>query len=670
MPIPEDPASHLANPNRADELSGVPKAEQPNSSDGREHFFGYRRILRILGPNAAYYLARVFGPSVIGIRRFIAARGIRRRPYHSWIRTYERILPDERLLIANEIDAWPSRPVISVITSVYNVQLDRLRETIESVRKQFYPHWQLCISDDASTYDRIQPLLRQYAAQDRRIRVTFRGERGQVSVNSNSALELADGDYIALLDAGDRLSNDALFWAAREIALHPDADLLFSDEDKIDAKGERFDPYFKPAWNPALMLSQNAFSHLGIFRRRLIKQVGQFRQGYEGSQDYDLVLRCSAKTTWDRIRHIPRILYHHRNPTDSTAHTTSAKSGAWERGRLAVADFLQCQGTQAEVRCALKRYYLVDYRAPQSPPLVSIIVPSTLSDRSADCLGSVLSKSTYQNLELLVVVRTNHLAIAKTKLGFVQILSDPRLRIVFHEEASFNFSRATNLGARLAHGSILCFLNDDVTVITPDWLERLVARVLLDGVGAVGPMLYYPDNVIQHAGMILGIGGMTDHVFARHRRGYLGYFGRAALEQDYSCLTAACLLVKRALFEEVGGLDEAFPIAFNDVDLCMKIRRTGARIVWIPSVEMYHHESATTGRHDAGPLRQQYLHDLAVVRDRWKGALEADPCYNPNLSLKGGSTFTLAWPPRTPALTTILKSHGKLGISRTSELPS
>lgn len=574
-----------------------------------------------------------------------------------------------RALMVNEIAAWPSRTLISMIMPSYNIDPKWMIESIESVRNQIYPHWELCISDDASSIANIRPLLQQYAARDSRIRVAPRTEHGHVSANSNTALALASGNYVALIDANDLLGQDALFWVAREIAIHPEVDLLFSDEDKIDGKGKRFDPYFKPAWNPALMLSQNAFCHLGVYRRSIVEQVGAFREGYEGSQDYDLVLRCSATTTADRIRHIPRVLYHQRALPTSAASATSSKSPAWQAGQLAIVDYLRCARTKAEVGPALGGYYRLEYSIPEPRPLVSIIVPSTLSGATtASCLRSILIKSSYTNFEVLLMARSDHLHRAKSNPEFAEVLAHARVKTVEYEEAPFNFSRVSNLGVRSAQGTLFCFLNDDVETITEDWLERLVARAMSDDVGAVGPMLYYPSNTIQHAGVVLGVGGVAEHAFRGCRRGFSGYFGRAALGQDYSCVTAACLLVKRKIFEQVGGFDETLPVAFNDVDLCIRIRRSGARIVWTPCVEMYHHESLTLGHHASPQRRSQFQRDIKALQERWKDVLANDPCYNPNLSLAPESMFCLAWPPRVPNPMEILTAATRTTISRTSDI--
>lgn len=616
-------------------------------------------------------LARAVRRILFRSRRLLAHSRLASRQYRLWIKRYGVISPVLRDTMRAEIATWPVHPTISVIMPSYNIDPKWIEQAIESVRRQIYPHWELCISDDASTLPGIRPLLERFAADDSRIRVTFRDENGHISENSNTALALASGEYAALMDADDLLSEDALFWVAREIAAHPDVDLLFSDEDKIDRTGKHFGPYFKSAWNPALMLSQNAFSHLGVFRRSLVQEVGGFRKGFEGSQDYDLVLRCAERTTPDRIRHIPRVLYHWRALPDSTASSASAKSYAWEAGRRAIAGHLQRLGVSAQVKPALQSYYQVEYDNPTTMPLVSVIVPTTLSGGTATtCLASVLTKSTSKNFQLVLVAHVDRVDAARRNDILAKILKHPRVRVVEYEDRAFNFSRVSNLGARSSDGSMLCFLNDDVEVISKNWLDQLVVRASLEGVGAVGSMLYYPSNAIQHAGVILGVDGIADHAWKHWPRGSAGYFGRAILEQDLTCVTAACMLVRREVFEAVGGFDESLPIAFNDVDLCIKIRQTGARIVWTSSVEMYHHESLTLGRHDSPGRRDQFKRDVGVIRTRWRDVLGADPCYNPNLSLKAGATFSLAWPPRVPDPSELISSGIMMGISRTSRLPA
>ena len=422
-------------------------------------------------------LARTIRRVLFRTRRLLANSRLASRRYLLWIRKYGVITPTLRDHMRADIGTWPARPLISVIMPSYNIDPKWLGQAIESVRHQIYPHWELCISDDASTLPGIRPLLERFAAEDPRIRVTFRNENGHISVNSNTALALASGQYIALMDADDLLSEDALFWVSREIAGHPDVDLLFSDEDKIASDGKRFSPYFKSAWNPALMLSQNAFSHLGVFRRSLVQEVGGFRKGFEGSQDYDLVLRCAERTTLDRIRHIPRVLYHWRALPDSTASTASAKSYAWEAGRKAIAEHLQRRGVAARVKPALGSYYQVDYDGLAHAPPVSVIVPTTLTGvTTAKCLDSILAKSSYEKFQLVLLAQSARVDAARRVGALAKILEDRRVRVVAYDDQPFNFSRVSNLGARSSEGSMLCFLNDDVEVISKDWLERMVAR--------------------------------------------------------------------------------------------------------------------------------------------------------------------------------------------------
>lgn len=610
------------------------------------------------------------GKIVTWLRRTGSFGGQSARMYHSWIQEFGVITPGLRKAMTERIAGLQSPPLISVIMPSYNIHPKWVSAAIESVRNQIYPYWQLCISDDASTIDELRPVLEAYRTADSRIRVFFREKNGHISANSNSALDLATGDYIALMDADDLLTEDALFWMAHEIALHPDVDLLFSDEDKIDAGGTRFEPFFKPAWNPALMLSQNAFSHLGVYRRQLVEEVGRFREGYEGAQDHDLVLRCAAKSTVERIRHIPRVLYHWRVLPKSTAAAALAKPYALEAGRLAISDALKEFGIAARVRLTLGSYYQVMYKVPRPRPLVSILVPTALSNKmTAKCLLTMLMKSTYDNYELVILANAKNLADAENNPDFAGILTDARVCKVSYESSKLNYSLINNLAAKSVRGEILCLIHDDVEVITDDWLERLVARITLDGVGAVGVMLYDPSDLVQHAGVILGIGGVAGHAFRKRRRGRSGNFGRGGLEQDYSCVTAACMVVRRDLFEKISGFDETLSVGFNDVDLCIKIRQTGARIIWTPTVEMYHHESSAFGSHNSPRCEAQFQRDVKKMRERWGDVLDADSCYNPNLSLAETAPFSLTKRPRLPTTQELIASLPTISISRTSQLP-
>ena len=589
--------------------------------------------------------------------------------YARWLRQYSTLDPEARSQLAARIETLRAKPLISVIMPSYNIDPKFLSEAIDSVRRQIYPVWELCITDDASTLAGVRECLEAAAAADPRIKITFRTRNGNICAASNTALELATGDYVALLDADDVLAEDALFWVADAIASHPDVDLIFSDEDKLDAHGRRFDPHFKSAWNPALMLSQNAFSHLGVFRRALVEKVGRFREGYEGAQDHDLVLRCADATSTERIRHIPRVLYHWRVLPESTASSLSSKPFAWDAGRRAIADHLARRGIKAEVARAHHGYYQVSYSLPDPPPLVSIIVPSTFSNRGTLAwLASILARTRYPHFEILLLATEAHFAAVRGNKGFDTLVADARVRTCVHDVTPFNYSAVNNLGVAQASGQVLCFLNDDIEIGTPDWLTELVARVHLAGVGAAGPLLHYPSGAIQYAGILLGVGGVADHAFRNMEPGHVGYFARGVLEQDYSALTAACLVMRREAFEAVGGFDAALPAAFNDIDLCLRIRRLGWRLIWTRLAALTHHESLTFGPPTTADRRAQFEHDRALMRRRWEAVIENDPCYNPNLSLDPPRQFELAFPPRLAGPPHYSARSGVSADTRTSDV--
>jgi GT2 family glycosyltransferase/glycosyltransferase involved in cell wall biosynthesis len=569
--------------------------------------------------------------------------------YSEWVARYDTVNTPQRTRLLVEAQWLTYKPLISVVMPVYNVDPKWLNAAIDSICRQIYPKWELCLSDDASTLPGVRKVLEAAAKQDDRIKVTFRDSRGHISANTNSALTLASGEFVALVDADDELPEDALFWVAKEIAAHPQCDMLFSDEDKIDEVGNRFAPYFKSDWNPSLMLSQNAFCHLGVFRRTLLTQIGGLREGYEGAQDHDLALRCANATSPKRIRHIPRILYHWRVLPQSTAGGVDAKSYAWDAACRTISDHLARHDISGVVRRRatpephLAQYPEVVYSPPAEWPRVAVIIPTALKrEETLRCIRSVLQKTTYPNVQLCLLVSKIDLPQART---LTDVIDDPRVSLIEHDCVPFNYSAVNNLATSRVSSEFICFLNDDIEVITADWLQQLVLRARLPGVGAAGAMLYYPNDTIQHAGVLLGFGGIADHAYRNHPRGSLGYLGRAAVDQDLSCVTAACAVVRREAFEKVGRFDETLPCAFNDVDLCLKLRRDGWRIIWTPAAEMYHVESLTFGHHASAERADQFQRDWAEMRTRWSVELDADPFYNPNLSLI--AFFDLAFPPRT-----------------------
>jgi len=566
--------------------------------------------------------------------------------YNLWIDQFEAIDDEDREKIKRKINNLATQPLISILVPVYDTKIEWLERAINSVQRQIYQNWELCLSDDASTDPKIRQVLDNYASKDKRVKVIYREQNGHISANTNTALGLATGEFIALMDADDEISECALFWVVNEINQYPNVDLIYSDEDKMTEDGTRYDPYFKPDWNPSIILSQNVFSHLGVYRRSLVNQVGGFRLGFEGSQDYDLVLRCAELTTPSRIRHIPRILYHWRAVAGSTAVSHDAKPYAWEAGARAISEHLMRQGIAGTVKRACTDFYQVEYALGHRHPKVSIIMPSACKlELLAPCLKTLLEHSTYPEFEVLLAVNEIRYLVSEQAAYLGGLKEDPRVRVLVYEDRPFNYAHVNNWAVRQASGSILCFLNDDIEIITEDWLEKIVARLQLPNVGAVGVMLYYPNNKVQHAGVILGLNGVAGHQYMGYSRGEEGYFGRAIIEQEFSCVTAACMGMRRELFDQLGGFNEKFAVAFNDVDLCIRIGQAGWRIIWTPTVEHYHHESASIGRHNSPERAQEFDREVNLMRSFWGMVLDHDPAYNPNLSLTWPA-YRLSFPPR------------------------
>jgi glycosyltransferase involved in cell wall biosynthesis len=536
------------------------------------------------------------------------------------------------------------RPLISVVMPVYNSPLRYLRAAVESVRAQAYERWELCVCDDASSDPDVVSYLRTLPELDGRIRVSFRESNGHISVASNDALAMAQGEWVALLDHDDMLSVDALYWVARALQSNPDAGVIYSDEDKIGLDGKRCDPYFKPDWSPELLLSQNYICHLGVYRRSLLESVGGFRVGLEGAQDHDLVLRCTMHLEPQQVVHVPRVLYHWRVLPGSTALSGDEKGYANEAGVRAVADYLAASGLGGSVVPLPSGYYRVVPSLPAVLPLVSLVVPTRNAHALVRmCLESILGKTTYPNYEVLLV--DNGSDEPASLAYFRELSSHPRVRVI-RDDREFNYSALNNAAIGQARGELVGLVNNDIEVITPGWLEEMVGLALRPGVGAVGARLWYPDDTLQHAGVIVGVGGVAGHAHMRRRRGDGGYFGRAEVTQNFQAVTAACLLVRRSTYLGVGGLNEGqLKVAFNDVDFCMRLAEAGWRNVWTPFAEMYHHESATRGYEDTPAKRARFESEARYMIERWGDALQHDPSYSPNLSLDDGQ-FALAFPPR------------------------
>lgn len=568
------------------------------------------------------------------------------RDYAEWVRRYDTLDDEKRAQLRARAEALPVRPLISVLMPTYNANPVWLDEAIESVRAQIYPHWELCIADDASPDEAARAHLRQWAERDARIRITFRESNGHISHASNSALELVQGEWVALMDHDDLLAEDALLHVAEVLARKPQTRLIYSDEDKLDAAGGRADPYFKPDWNVDLLHSQNYFSHLGVYHAELMRQVGGFRPGFEGSQDYDLVLRCIEQVRADQIHHIPRVLYHWRVHPQSTASSMEAKPYAQLAGERALNEHLARTGVKGQVEY-IGYGYRVRYALPEKQPLVSLIIPT----RNAlglvrQCVNSILARTTYDNYEIIIVDNGSDEPEA---LQYFDSLAKQPGFMVIRDDGPFNYSALNNRAVAAANGSLIGLVNNDIEVISPDWLSEMVSIALQPEVGAVGARLWYPDKTLQHGGVVLGLGGVGSHSHKGLSEGQTGYFGRAALIQSFSAVTAACLLVSKANFRLVGGLNEEhLKVAFNDVDFCLRLLEKGKRNIWTPYAELFHHESATRGSDMTPARRQHFANEVQYMLDRWGPLLQADPAYNPNLTLQA-ENFELAWPPRQDA---------------------
>lgn len=562
--------------------------------------------------------------------------------YQHWLARYEGEAPAAAEAPA---ETPPDGPVISIVLPVRDPPLAWLRRCLDSVLAQTWPHWQLCIADDASRSAAVRRLLRDYAERDPRVELRLRDNHGHICEASNSAIELARGSHLGFLDHDDELAPQALAEVARAIAEHPRARLFYSDEDKIDESGRRFEPNFKPAWNPDLLRTQNYICHFVAVETALVRELGGLRAGFEGAQDHDLLLRCAERLDPAQIVHIPQVLYHWRVLPESTALSGGAKPYALEAGRRALEEHYGRTGVRARVEVTEHGYYR-SVRSLRERPLASLIVPTR--DRAGllrTCVESVLQRTAYDPLELLVIDNGSREPEALRYLG--ELRRRERVRVI-EWPGAFNFSAIVNHAAAQARGEVLCLLNNDTEVIASDWLDELVSHALRPEVGAVGGMLYYPGDTIQHAGVILGIGGVAGHAHGHLRRGSNGYLGRAGVVQNLSAVTGACLALRRALYAEVGGMDESLAVAFNDVDLCLRLHARGYRNVWTPHAELYHHESASRGPEDTPEKHARFLGEATAMRRRWGELLLNDPSYNPNLSLDS-LHFELAFPPRARA---------------------
>lgn len=589
-----------------------------------------------------------------GIRRLglatlwdeVCAYNNSRRPndYCSWVEECDRLSNVDLQKIKDHSARFEYKPLISIVMPTYNTKPEFLKEAIESVIAQTYTNWELCIADDASPKPNVRAVLKKYMERDKRIKVVFRTENGHISAASNSALELATGEFTALMDHDDLIPVHALYMIAAELNTHPDADIIYSDEDKIDERGRRYGPHFKSDWNFEMFCGMNMISHLGVYRTSLLRDIGGFRVGYEGSQDYDLALRAVARTTSDRIRHIPFVLYHWRVFQTSGSFSTDFLDKATDASRRALADYFQSIGEKVEITKGFASYNRVIRSLPDPAPLVSLLIPTRdRVDLLRGCVSGLLHRTDYPNIEILIL--DNESVEPETHAYFQTLSGDERVRILKYT-GPFNFSAINNFGVENARGAIIGFINNDIKVIGPEWLREMIVHAIRPNVGAVGAKLLYADGTVQHGGVILGIGGIASHAHKHTRGEVAGYYCRNQVSHYLSAVTAACMLMRRDCFDEIGGFDDQnLAVAFNDVDLCLKVRAAGYEIVWTPHAELYHLESASRGDDLAPEKIDRFTREVEYMHSRWGDVLGKDPYYNPNFTFSS-EDFAFAFPSR------------------------
>jgi len=559
------------------------------------------------------------------------SKSSRQDNYQLWIKNTEQKQSQEIKTITENLQI---KPLISILLPTYNSNIEYLKQCIESVQNQSYTNWQLCIADDASTYTDHLKHIHQASKQDSRINFQQRKTNGHISDATNTCLSMATGDYTLLLDHDDTLPEHSLLHLVNAIQNNKHLQLIYADEDKIDDKGNRFEPHFKPEWNPDLLYSQNYIGHPVLLNTQTVKQLGGFRQGVEGSQDHDLLLRYTANLATSQIHRIPVILYHWRLHSESTAADANAKNYTTQAGIKALQDHFSNQNISVKIGPGkLPNTYRVQWPIPKQQPLVSLIIPTHNGyEILKTCITSILEKTTYQNYEILII---NNQVDCHQTLNFIDTIEQKNHNIqVLKWNHPFNYSAINNYGASQANGSILGLINNDIEVITPDWLTEMVSHALRPEIGCVGSKLYYPNNKIQHAGVILGIGGVAGHAHKYFNKEQSGYFSRLKLTQNFSAVTAACLIVRKKVFEQVNGLDQNnLPIAFNDVDFCLRIRNAGYRNIWTPYAELYHHESISRGEENTPEKQNRAMAEIQYTKYKWGSSLIKDPAYNPNLTL-------------------------------------
>ena len=560
--------------------------------------------------------------------------------YTSWVEMFDTLSDEDISHIRADIETFQEKPLISVLLPTYNTDARWLTEAIESVRAQIYPYWQLCIADDASPLPHMRSILEHYATVDPRIKVEIRIKNGHISAATNSALALAEGPFCALLDHDDVLPKHALYHIARVINDQPEVNLIFSDEDKIDDQGQRFDPYFKSDWNPELFLSHNCVSHLGVYRTSILREIGGFREELYGSQDWDLALRFIRKSGEKGIVHIPRVLYHWRYLDTSTAKSIESKPYAVTAGKRAIENYLKAKGASATVMDGMwPGAFRVKYHL-ERPTVASILIPCRGDKRWAKrCVESILEHTIYPHFEILLLGSEDSFEGENDSC-----FKRPYIKRVLMEKGA-PLSEWYNRSASVANGEVLVFLANDTEIGDGDWLEEMISQLTQPGIGAVGAWLQYPDLETQHSGVVLG-GGKTGvmEAFQGLPMTDIGHMGRAHLIQRYSAVSGACMATRKSDFMALGGFNgRALKRVFYDIDFCLRLKKDlGLHSLWTPYARLIYREIFPRAW-DAGKMEIET--ELETLKTRWMSYFERDPYFNPNLDWDD-PRFFLAWPPR------------------------
>ena len=570
-----------------------------------------------------------------GIGKFLGKKtlikiGLLESEYDKWLKKNE-LSDEKREVIRREVACFQYRPKISIIMPVYNVDEAWIKKAIESVLHQLYENWDLCIADDGSTLSHVKKILSRYENKDKRIIVKYLSDNRGIASASNEALSLATGEFIGLMDNDDELSPDALYEVVKALNEQNEIDFIYSDEDKITGKGVRKDPFFKPDWSPDMFLSYNYMCHFSVIRRKIVEAIGGFREGFEGSQDYDLFLRVVEKT--QRIAHIPKILYHWRSIEGSIGKSAEAKMYAYEGAKRSLNEYIQRIGSVGDV---FDGYWIGTYHIKykiNDYPHVSIIIPTKEKcEVLMRCIDSIVNHTSYTNYSVIVV---DNGSSKKETLAYYDNLKRNGKISVIEYNRPFNFSAINNYAVGTTDSEYLIFLNNDTEVISDGWIEEMLGIAQRKNVGAIGALLYYPNDTIQHGGIIVGLGGVAGHPHKYMTRDSLGYFCRLKVIQNFSAVTGACMMTKKSLFDDVGGFDENMSHAFNDVDYCLRLREKGYLIVYTPYAELYHYESMSRGYEDTPEKEVRFKKEQKYFYRKWGSIMAAgDPYYNPNLNLE------------------------------------